>query len=541
MMRGDGMAPVSGVGTALMSGVATALVSGVASALVSRVATALRPRLAVVLVFGTAALWLTGCGPGADELPPEPDQAFAGGAVVTHWTDALELFVEYPPHVRGLEGDVWAIHLTWLADWSPVEDGSLTLALEGPGGAREEIVMPAPARAGVFTTAPVLPATGIWRADLTLSVGGREYPVPVGELEVFESVDALLPEEDGSPPGLITLLKEQQWVMPFAVAAAEERSIPRSIPAAGEIVAPADGLAHVSVPVTGLVVVQGPTPAPGDRIAAGQTLALVAPTSLDDSFARMQVRVAHAEREATRAERLFAAEAVPERRLLEARHELEVARAAFAAVGGMESPEGDEAAHLYALRSPIGGVIAERHVAPGEQVEAGAHAFTVVNPATLWFIARLPAREAAAAGGVREAWFTVEGADATYTTDRVVSTGTVIDPETRTLPLRFAIANPDGTLKVGMLAEGRLLTGEPVTGVAVPAAAIQDEDGLGVVYVEVGGESFQRRVVEPGPSDGAWTLVTGVASGERVVTEGAYQVFLASLGEANLADHGHTH
>lgn len=227
-------------------------------------------RAAAALVVGTAAaLWFIGCGPGADDLPAEADPVFAGGAVVTHWTDALELFVEYPPHVRGLEGDVWAIHLTWLADWSPVEEGSLTLALEGPGGAREEIVMPAPARSGVFTTAPVLPVAGIWRADFTLSVGGREYPVPVGDLEVFESVDALVPEEDVASPGLITLLKEQQWVMPFGVAVAEERSIPRSIPAAGEIVAPADGLAHVSVPVTGLVVVQGPTPAPGDAGASG--------------------------------------------------------------------------------------------------------------------------------------------------------------------------------------------------------------------------------------------------------------------------------
>ena len=516
--------------------------SGRGVAPVSWNAVAMVCRNAVAMVSGTvAALWFLGCGPDADDPPPEADQAFAGGAVVTHWTDVLELFVEYPPHVRGLAGDVWAIHLTWLDDWTPVEEGSLTLALEGPGGTREEIVMPAPSRAGVFTTAPVLPTAGIWRADMTLSVAEREYPVPVGELEVFESVDALVPEEDVPSPGLITLLKEQQWTMPFALAAAEERRIPRSIPATGEIVAPADGLAHVSVPVTGLVVVRGPTPAPGDPVAEGQTLALIAPTSLDDSFARMRVRVAHAEREAARAERLFAVEAVPERRLLEARHELEVARAAFAAVGGMQSPEGDEAAYLYALRSPIDGILSERHVAPGEQVDAGAHAFTVVNPATLWFTALLPAREAAAAGAVREAWFTVEGAATTYTTERVVSVGTVIDPETRTLPLRFAVANPEGTLKVGMLAEGRLLAGEPVAGVGVPSAAIQDEDGLAVVYVEVGGESFQRRVVEPGPSDGAWTLVSGVSAGERVVTVGAYQVFLASLGDAELADHGHPH
>ena len=299
----------------------------------------------VALVSGAAAaLWCIGCGSGAGDIPAEADQTFAGGGVVTLWTDALELFVEYPPHVRDEEGDAWAIHLTWLADWAPVEEGSLTLALEGPGGAREEIVMAAPNRAGVFTAAPVLPAAGVWRADLTLSARGREYPVPVGELEVFESQDALSLEsldEETPPGGLITLLKEQQWTMPFAVAAAEERSIPRSMAATGEIVAPADGLAHVSVPVTGLVVVRGPTPAPGDPVAEGQTLALIAPTSLDDSFARMQVRVAHAEREAARAERLFAAEAVPERRVLEARHELEVARAAFEAVGGIQAPEGD--------------------------------------------------------------------------------------------------------------------------------------------------------------------------------------------------------
>ena len=65
----------------------------------------------------------------------------------------------------------------------------------------------------------------------------------------------------------------------------------------------------------------------------------------------------------------------------------------------------------------------------------------------------------------------------------------------------------------------------------VPAAAVLEEDGLAVVYVKVGGEAFQRRVVELGPSDGSWTIVAaGVESGEQVVTTGAYQVKLASLG-----------
>ena len=197
---------------------------------------------------------------------------------------------------------------------------------------------------------------------------------------------------------------------------------------------------------------------------------------------------------------------------------------------------------LYRLRSPINGVIAARDVALGQQVDVGGRAFTIVNAATLWFVARVPARYAAETNRIRGAWFTVEGDESSaYTASRVLSVGNVIDPRSRTLPVRFAVPNPEGTLKVGMLAEGRILLGDPAPGVAVPASAIQDENGLSVVYVKITGNSFERRVVDVGASDGSWTLVSsGVDLGEEVVTAGAYQVSLASLGTSAPADgHGH--
>ena len=494
-------------------------------------------------VAATAALWPLTCAQPAPDVPAEADHSHAGGGVVTHWTDELELFVEYPPHVKDVPSDPWAIHLTWLEDWQPVREGRLTLLLRGPGGAREEIVMDAPNRPGVFTATPALPATGTWRADMTLAVRGADHPIPVGQLQVFESEDALPHDVEEPPPNLIALLKEQQWTMPFAVGVAEERRIARSISATGEIAAPASGLAHVSTPVAGLIAANGPALAPGDPVSAGQTLALIAPASIDNSYARLRADFVEARREVERAERLFAAGAIAQRRLEEARHELDVAQAAFEAIGG--TPPGEEDGtdpHLYRLRTPIGGVIADRHVAPGQHVGAGTHAFTVVNPATLWFVANVPARHAAALGDLSGAWFTVEGTERVHTAGRLVSVGSVIDPDNRTLPVRFAVANPDRALKVGMLAAGHLLVGDPVAGVAVPATAVQDEDGLPVVYVKVGGEAFLRRVVELGPSDGSWTIITaGVAAGEQVVTTGAYQVKLASLGDAEISDHGHPH
>jgi multidrug efflux pump subunit AcrA (membrane-fusion protein) len=102
--------------------------------------------------------------------------------------------------------------------------------------------------------------------------------------------------------------------------------------------------------------------------------------------------------------------------------------------------------------------------------------------------------------------------------------------------------NRDGSLKLGMLVEARLLLAGTTQGVAVPARALRKEDGLDVAYVQVGGETFERRVLALGPSDGEWTLVeSGIRPGERVVTEGAYQVRLASLNASEIADHGHTH
>ena len=389
-------------------------------------------------------LWSFGCAQPVPDPAAVADHSHAGGGVVTHWTDALELFVEYPPHVRDVASDPWAIHLTWLEDWQPVREGSLALLLRGPGGAREDVVLTAPDRPGVYTATPTLTATGTWRADLTLAARGGEYEIPVGQLQVFESEDALPHDVEPPPPGLIALLKDQQWSMPFQVALAEERQIPRTIPATGEIVAPGNGLAQVSTLVAGVVVATGTALAPGDPVRAGQTLTVIAPTSLDNSYSRMRADVVAAEREAARAERLFAAGAIAERRLEHARHELEVALAAFAAIGGVRQGDEDDGTdpHLYQLRSPIGGVISERHVAPGQHVEAGTHAFTVVNPETLWFVARVPARYAEEASDVRGAWFTVEGTSRVHTARRVVSVGSVIDPESRTLPIRLAVPEP---------------------------------------------------------------------------------------------------
>ncbi|MDE0083937.1 MAG: efflux RND transporter periplasmic adaptor subunit [Gammaproteobacteria bacterium] len=545
------------------------------------------------LVVSLVTFGLAGCGgiEGDSGVPLPVHDPHAGGGEFTQLSEAIELFAYYPHQIAGTESEEpWEVHLTWVDGWQPVDDATVAVAMVGPGGAREQMAAE-PVIPGVYLAAPTLPAAGTWQAEFAVSVDGEEYTIPAGPFEVFESEeeidlhaghahaenelaheedghlhdeDEIAHEEDGhlhdedeiaheedehllgeemAAAGLITLPKEEQWSFPFAVAVAEEREIAASIPAAGELVAPPGGLVHVSSPVAGLIQVDGPSLGPGDLVRTGQVLALIAPISLDNSYVRTRADVVAAELEAERAERLFAAEAISSRRLEEARRDLDVALAAFEAIGGTSgSVTGDGAdAGIYSLRSPIDGVVTVRDAALGQQVDVGEHAFTIVNSATLWLVARVPARYAAETNGIRGAWFTVEGGTDTYTTDRVLSVGSMIESGSRTLPVRFAVANGDRVLKVGMLAEGHVLVGEPITGVAVPVSAIQNENGLPVVYVKVTGDTFDRRVVDLGASDGSWTLVSsGIEFDEQVVTVGAYQVNLASLGTIEPGD-GHAH
>lgn len=499
-------------------------------------ANALTVDLAIVLL----AFGLTSCvepRPSRD-VSQEEDHEHGGGAAVTIWTENVELFFEYPPMVAGGAGEPWAIHLTFLEDFQPVREGKLTLHFVGPDQNETTSVAETPARDGIFTPAPSLPNEGIYQLAMTLESPRGKEEIPVGEIHVFGS-SAELPHVEDAPATSISFLKEQQWVTPFATAPAIKRELKRSISANGEIVPVPNAVARVTAPVEGIVRAKHNlgAPIPGDWVEAGERIAVLSPVPEENAYAALKAKVERLEREVARAERLSAVEAIPERRLIEARHDLEVSRAALEAVGDVDG-EGYE----LTLTAPINGLVTERNLTVGERVHAGERLFSIVDPKTLWLRVQIPAREAANVSEVSSGSFTVEGSPRVYDGARLVSVGAAIDPERRTLPVVLETRNRDGRLKVGMLVEARLFLAESVEGVAIPSPALRKEDALDVAYVQVGGESFERRVLALGPSDGKWTLVTGgILAGERVVTEGAYQVRLASLNASEIADHGHPH
>ena len=76
----------------------------------------------------------------------------------------------------------------------------------------------------------------------------------------------------------------------------------------------------------------------------------------------------------------------------------------------------------------------------------------------------------------------------------------------------------------------------------MPASAVQDESGIPVVYVQSGGESFERNLVEVGARVGERVeIVAGLEPGQRVVSKGAYLIRLSTAKAGSSGHAGHAH
>ena len=76
---------------------------------------------------------------------------------------------------------------------------------------------------------------------------------------------------------------------------------------------------------------------------------------------------------------------------------------------------------------------------------------------------------------------------------------------------------------------------------SLPHSALTEEQGSFFVYLQLDEEGYKKQLVTLGADNGeSVQILSGVKAGDRVVTEGAYQVKLASATNA-IPAHSHEH
>ncbi len=200
---------------------------------------------------------------------------------------------------------------------------------------------------------------------------------------------------------------------------------------------------------------------------------------------------------------------------------------------GITSKEIDEAERQgvpinpqLAVRSPIKGIVVQKLVFPGQLIQAGATVcFVISDPSTVWVQGHIYEKDLTAiriGDPVAETNPALPG-----TFHGVISyIGVMVDPATRTTPVRIVTGNPKGLLKKDLIIDALIRTRTKRNVLAVPTSAVlYDDNNMPFVYVQTEGNRFAQRRISAGvQQDDKFEILSGLKEGEMIVSEGS--VFL---------------
>jgi len=178
----------------------------------------------------------------------------------------------------------------------------------------------------------------------------------------------------------------------------------------------------------------------------------------------------------------------------------------------------------------------------GEEVDAGVPLVSVASGAGVLVEARVHDRTHTDLGFpitmfvMRGGW--EQPVDVLQLGGHLLTEQLIFDGRTLSAPLTVEI--PGGTgLVPGDLVELTVAVGNPRPRLVVPRSAVVEVNGTDVLFVQKTGESFTRRRVKLGDTDGTHVeVLSGISPGEMVVTQGGFDVQVASLSGA-LESHKH--
>lgn len=187
------------------------------------------------------------------------------------------------------------------------------------------------------------------------------------------------------------------------------------------------------------------------------------------------------------------------------------------------------------VSAPVGGVVTQRAVAPGQWVTSaaggGAPVFVIADVRLLWAVAWVRESDSASIRPGQRATVRIAARPDTVFSGTVVSVAAGLDPTTHRLPVRIEIPNRDLSLKPETYAEIRIATSDKAHHPAIPSTAVVYDGESARVFVEHGG-SIEGRDVRLGRHHGTRIeVLDGLKVGERIVTASTLFVDHAASGE----------
>jgi cobalt-zinc-cadmium efflux system membrane fusion protein len=176
------------------------------------------------------------------------------------------------------------------------------------------------------------------------------------------------------------------------------------------------------------------------------------------------------------------------------------------------------------VTSSIKGIVIERHITLGQVVQPTDSLYTIADLSQLWLVADVPEQQAQWAHEGDQVEAEIPALPDMEIKGKLIYVADLVNPETRTVTVQMALANPQRLLKPQMLATLKISKhGSQM--LAVPSQAVVRDNDKDYIFVQTAAARFEMHAVKLGREEnGVRLLLEGLKSGERIVSDGAFHL-----------------
>jgi len=465
----------------------------------------------------------------------------------TIWTKKSELFVEFPPLIIGRESR-FAAHFSEMVNFKAIESGKVIVQLLDGEQKVAEHGVPNPSSPGIFRPTLKPDKAGNFNLQFILITDGFNDTITIPNTEVYPNEAAAItanpPQVEGDE---VSFLKEQAWKVDFAIEQVNRRTINEVIHTSGEI-QPMKGQQKMIVAKSnGIISFVSRKIEEGRDVKNGEQLFTISSkdlltTNIDGKLQTAQARLDKAKTDFERAEELLAEQIIGRKEYEQRKMDYDIAKVDLQVLRNKSNTGSFTTGQ--SINSSMSGIIKRIMVTDGQYVEEGAPLMEITSNRRLILQAEVSQNHLSKLHKIKSANFRTAYQEEVQSignyNGRLVSYGKSMEEGSSFIPVLFELDNLHGLIP-GSFVELFLLVNPMEKELVVSKAALMQDYSLNYVYVQTGGESFEKREVKLGVDDGFNVqILSGISEGEWVVTKGAYQIKMASMS-STIPAHGHEH